>query len=377
MAVKNQGNNNQKRSALKVNPGIEQPPNINEMAAAAFKVRKPRKLCVGDYVEGILRGDCVLLSKAITLVESSLDCHYVQAQQIIEKCLPYSGKSIRIGITGVPGVGKSSFIETFGVFLTGIQHKVAVLAIDPSSEISGGSILGDKTRMERLSSEPNAFIRPSPSAGTLGGVARKTREIIILCEAAGFNIVLVETVGVGQSETAVHSMVDFFLLLMLAGAGDELQGIKRGIIEMCDGMAINKADGDNFNKAKIARVQYQNALHLFPPAQSGWKPKVEICSALMNTGIDRVWEMICDYISMTKSNGFFDLKRAGQQKHRMLDTINQALIKEFYQNQGVRNIFPAIEEELNNNHLTSYQAATKLLEQYFAHFGIKYNPGKP
>ncbi|HSV76812.1 MAG TPA: methylmalonyl Co-A mutase-associated GTPase MeaB [Bacteroidales bacterium] len=376
MPEKNPKKETQQPSALKVNPGIEQPPSINEQAAQAYKGRKPRKLAVSDYVEGILRGDSMLLSKAITLVESSLECHYVMAQQIIEQCLPYSGNSMRIGITGVPGVGKSSFIETFGVFLTGLGHKVAVLAIDPSSEISRGSILGDKTRMERLSSDSNAFIRPSPSAGTLGGVARKTREIIILCEAGGFDIVLVETVGVGQSETAVHSMVDFFLLLMLAGAGDELQGIKRGIIEMCDGMAINKADGDNLNKATLAQAQYQSALNLFPPPQSGWRPKVEICSALMNTGIDRVWEMIRTYNAHVKANGFFEQKRAKQQKHRMLNTINEALVGGFYQNAGVKSILPAVEEELHNNQLTSYQAANKLLEEYFRQMGMNFQPGK-
>ncbi|HSV88095.1 MAG TPA: methylmalonyl Co-A mutase-associated GTPase MeaB [Bacteroidales bacterium] len=376
MPEKNPKKEIQQPSALKVNPGIEQPPSINEQAAQAYKGRKPRNLAVGDYVEGILRGDSMLLSKAITLVESSLECHYVQAQQIIEQCLPYSGNSMRLGITGVPGVGKSSFIETFGVFLTGRGHKVAVLAIDPSSEISRGSILGDKTRMERLSSDPNAFIRPSPSAGTLGGVARKTREIIILCEAGGFDIVLVETVGVGQSETAVHSMVDFFLLLMLAGAGDELQGIKRGIIEMCDGMAINKADGDNLHKATLAQAQYQSALNLFPPPPSGWRPKVETCSALMNTGIDRVWEMIRNYNTHVKANGFFELKRSKQQKHRMLETINQALVSSFYQNAAVMSILPKIEEELHNNHLTSYQAASKLLEKYFGHLELKHPKGK-
>jgi len=375
MPEKNPKTKNQQPSALKVNPGIEQPPSINERAAQAYKGRKPRKLDVGDYVEGILRGDGMLLSKAITLVESALECHYALAQQIIEGCLPFSGNSIRIGITGVPGVGKSSFIETFGVFLTHRGHKVAVLAIDPSSEISKGSILGDKTRMERLSTDANAYIRPSPSAGTLGGVARKTRETIILCEAAGFDVVLVETVGVGQSETAVHSMVDFFLLLMLAGAGDELQGIKRGIIELCDGMVINKADGDNLHKATLAQAQYQSALNLFPAPQSGWKPKVEICSALMNTGIDCVWEMIGTYTVHAKASGYFELKRTKQQKHRMLETINQALVRGFYQNSEIMRLLPLVEEEIINNQLTSYQAANKLLGQYFRQMGLNFKPG--
>lgn len=352
-----------------MNAGIEPPPSINEAAVQAFKKRKRQQLSPSDYVEGILRGDRVLLSKAITLIESSLQRDYELAQQIIEKCIPFSGNSLRIGITGVPGAGKSTFIEAFGTFLTSSGNKVAVLAVDPSSEISKGSILGDKTRMEQLAVDENAFVRPSPSAGSLGGVARKTREIIILCEAAGFNIVLVETVGVGQSETAVHSMVDFFLLLMLAGAGDELQGIKRGIIEMCDGMVINKADGDNLNKAKAARVQYENALHLFPPPATGWKPRVEVCSSIQKTGIDKVWEMITEHDALLKSNGYFELKRIGQQKFRMLETINQSLVSSFYQNPKVMELLPKVEASLQQNQLTSFQAANHLLKEYFKQLG--------
>ncbi len=356
-------------SALKVNAGIEPPPQINEAAAQAFKMRKRRQLSPANYVEGILRGDRVLLSKAITLIESSLQRDFALAQQIIEGCIPFSGNSLRIGITGVPGAGKSTFIEAFGTFLTARGHKVAVLAVDPSSQISKGSILGDKTRMEQLSVDENAFVRPSPSAGSLGGVARKTREIIILCEAAGFNIVLVETVGVGQSETAVHSMVDFFLLLMLAGAGDELQGIKRGIIEMCDAMVINKADGDNLIKAKAARIQYENALHLFPPPASGWKPSVELCSSILKTGIDKVWEMISEHDALLKNNGFFELKRKSQQKHRMFETINQALVQNFYQNPAVVNRLGLVENSLQQNLISSYQAANQLLKEYFKQIG--------
>jgi len=352
-------------SALRVNPGIEQPPSISAEAVKRFQKKKETVDCAGDFVSGILDGNRAVLSKAITLVESSLAAHHKIAQQVIEKCLPYSGNSLRIGITGVPGVGKSSFIETFGLFLTERGHKVAVLAVDPSSEISKGSILGDKTRMEKLSTEANAYIRPSPSAGTLGGVTRKTRETIILCEAAGFDIILIETVGVGQSETAVHSMVDFFLLLMLAGAGDELQGIKRGIIEMCDGMAINKADGDNLHRAMMAQAQLQSALNLFPKQQSGWKPKVEICSALQNTGIDRVWQMIKDHQTSLSSNGYFELKRAKQLNYRMLDAINQALISGFYSNESIQKKLPEVEQLLKNNQLSAYQAAAILLEAYF------------
>ena len=234
------------------------------------------------------------------------------AQALVEQALPYSGNSIRVGITGVPGAGKSTSIDAFGMHLIGKGHKLAVLAIDPSSERTKGSILGDKTRMEKLSVEKNAFIRPSPSAGSLGGVARKTRETIVLCEAAGFDYIFVETVGVGQSETAVHSMVDFFLLIQLAGTGDELQGIKRGIMEMADGIVINKADGDNLEKARMAQTQLRNALHLFPLPESGWSPEVLTYSGYYALGIDQVWDMIHRYVSFVKENGYFDIRRNKQ-----------------------------------------------------------------
>lgn len=353
------------RSALKVNPGIEQPSSINEKGVKALHSRKRHDLKVEDYVNGIIKGDRTILSKAITLIESSLPGHNKLAQEVIEKCLPYSGKSLRVGITGVPGVGKSTFIEALGKYLTGKGHKVAVLAVDPSSEISKGSILGDKTRMEKLATDSNAFVRPSPSAGSLGGVARKTREIIILCEAAGFDLVFIETVGVGQSETTVHSMVDFFLLLMLAGAGDELQGIKRGIIEMCDAMVINKADGDNINHALAARVQYQNALHLFPLPPTGWTPKVLTCSSVHQKGINEVWEMILEHESLLKKNGHFFIKRNQQQKFRMMETINQSLTDQFYNHPEVIRQKPLIEAQLEQNSITSFQAANQLLKAYF------------
>ena len=354
------------RSALKVNKGVDRLPVINEQAIKALQSRRKVSLSADSFVDGILSSDRTVLSQAITLVESSLPHHFEKAQEIIEKCTPYSAKSFRIGITGVPGVGKSTFIEAFGMHLISRGHKTAVLAVDPSSEVSKGSILGDKTRMETLSGHADAFIRPSPSAGSLGGVARKTREIIILCEAAGFDRILVETVGVGQSETAVHSMVDFFLLLMLSGAGDELQGIKRGIMEMCDGMVINKADGDNLINAQKARVQYQNALHLFPPTPSGWTPKVEICSSLMKTGIDKIEDMIMAYASLVKSNGFFEKERQSQQKYHMYETIQQKLSDNFYQNPHVKAITENVLEMLNDNRLTSYQAASRLLDAYFS-----------
>ena len=297
------------KSALHVQDGVEQPSQVNEEFLKNFKHNRPANLSVQDYLQGILSGNRVILSKAITLIESSKKEHQELAQEIIEKCLPHSGKSFRLGITGVPGVGKSTFIEAIGMYLIGQGKKIAVLAIDPSSQRSKGSILGDKTRMEDLANNPNAFIRPSASAGSLGGVARKTKETIILCEAAGFDTIFVETVGVGQSETAVASMVDFFLLLMLAGAGDELQGIKRGIMEMADMILINKAEGDNLQKAKLARTQYENALHLFPPAPSGWTPLVETCSALHHQGMETVWKMIEDYLKLVENNGYFDKNR--------------------------------------------------------------------
>jgi len=356
------------KSAMRVNKGIEKPPSINKDAVEAFVKKRQKLLTADQYVDGILSADRVILSKAITLIESSLPQHYDFAQKIIERCMPYSGNSIRIGITGVPGVGKSTFIEAMGKYLTGQGHKIAVLAVDPSSERTSGSILGDKTRMEKLSTDDAAFVRPSPSAGTLGGVARKTREIIILCEAAGFNKIFIETVGVGQSEVAVHSMVDFFLLLMLAGAGDELQGIKRGIIEMSDGMVINKADGDNKQKAENARVQYQNALHLFPAQPTKWSPKVLTCSAIKKTGIEEVWSMILEHNTSMKKSGHFRMKRNQQKINRMYETINQTLSNRFYQNPEVESSLHEMEKSLLNNQLTAFQAAQQLLKYYFKDF---------
>jgi LAO/AO transport system kinase len=354
-----------KHSAMKVNQGIPQPPSVNNDAAKIFVQKKRNTLSVSDYVNGISEGNRTILGRAITLVESSLQKHYVLSQKIIERCIPHSGNSIRIGITGIPGVGKSTFIESFGKFLTSRGRKIAVLAIDPSSEISHGSILGDKTRMEELANDPHAFIRPSPSAGTLGGVARKTRESIILCEAAGFDTIIVETVGVGQSETAVNIMVDFFLLLMLAGAGDELQGIKRGIMEMADAIVINKADGENIIKAEAAKTEFQNALHLFPPATSGWIPLVETCSSKTNSGIEKVWEMILKYERFTKNNNYFFEKRQHQAKSRMIEMINETLKEEFYQNADVAHLKPLVEKELLAQKISSYSAAQKLLDAYF------------
>jgi LAO/AO transport system kinase len=353
------------KSALKIQEGIPQPPSINPDILLKSGRKRRRKYSVDEYIAGILSGNRTILSQAITLVESSLPEHYDTAQTLIEKCLPYSSKSVRIGITGVPGAGKSTFIETFGLHITGEGRKLAVLTIDPSSEQTKGSILGDKTRMEQLSIHPDAFIRPSPAAGTPGGVARKTREIIILCESAGFDTILVETVGVGQSETAVHSMVDFFLLLMLAGAGDELQGIKRGITEMADLIAITKADGPNKLIAEEARVSFQNALHLFPAKSSGWKPQVLTCSALKNTGINELWKIIMEYFAFTGESGYFEELRKQQAVIRMHNTIIEYLNNAFYNQEDVKLLRPVLERQLNEGRITSYKAAVNLLDKYF------------
>ena len=351
------------KSALKVNQGVERPPVVNKRAIKSRPTAK-KTLKLDDYVQGIKEGNRSILAKAITLIESSLSKHRTLAQEIIQSCLPLSGNSIRIGISGVPGVGKSTFIESFGKSLTEQKHKVAVLAIDPSSSRSKGSILGDKTRMELLSRDKNAFIRPSPSAGSLGGVAQKTRETIILCEAAGFDIILVETVGVGQSETTVHSMVDFFLLLMLSGAGDELQGIKRGIMEMSDALIINKADGDNIDKAKIAKVQYANALHLFPPTPSGWVPQTDTCSAYTGEGIDRVWNIIQDYFKLTQENGYFDENRKQQEVHRLLENIERRLLNQFYENDTVQEFIANAKKDIANNKRSVYSLVDELFSRH-------------
>ena len=357
--------NDPEYTGLTVNQGIEPPPSVNEDSVKRFlKNKKKKTLSVVQYVEGILNGDITILSQAVTLVESSKPDHQEIAQEIILKCLPFSGNSVRIGITGVPGVGKSTFIEAMGKYITSKGEKLAVLAIDPSSERTKGSILGDKTRMEELSADPLAYIRPSPSAGSLGGVARKTREIIILCEAAGFSHIFIETVGVGQSETAVHSMVDFFLLLMLAGAGDELQGIKRGIMEMADAITINKADGNNIEKAGLARIQYQNALHLFPATESGWVPKVLTCSAYLKTGISEIWETINEYMLKTKANNYFQHRRNEQAKFWMYETINEQLRNDFYQNEVISEKLGEAEGKVLKEELSSFVAARKLLDLY-------------
>jgi LAO/AO transport system kinase len=313
------------------------------------------------YEKGVLDGDRRILSRAITLIESSLSLHQKMAKELLDVLLPHTGKAIRVGITGVPGVGKSTFIESFGIYLSGKGHRIAVLAVDPSSRRSGGSIMADKTRMEQLSIDPNAFIRPSPSGGTLGGVTRKTRETILLCEAAGFDIIIVETVGVGQSETAVASMVDFFLVLMLAGAGDELQGIKKGVLELADAIVINKADGDNINKAQQARKEYENALHLLRPKSAVWSPPVQTCSALEQTGTDRVWDMILSHRKKTMDAGEFDVNRKGQSLDWMWSLIEEGLQERFEKNQNVKNELPRVVAAVEKGETSPTAAANRLL----------------
>jgi len=348
-------------SALNVTEGVEDKPVVNPY----FVRRKRRVMTTDEYVEGILAGNITILAQAITLIESNNPTHYAQAQEIIERCLPHSGRSVRIGITGVPGAGKSSFIEAVGNMVTSFNHKLAVLAIDPSSERSGGSILGDKTRMESICHNPKIFVRPSPSAGSLGGVARKTRETIVLCEAAGYDVIFIETVGVGQSETAVHSMVDMFMMLQISGAGDELQGIKRGIMEMADMMVITKADGENIQKAELAKAQYQGALHLFPLPDSEWRPRVYTCSSLEGTGLEEVWQGVEQYLQHIELNGYFTANRNRQNKYWMYETINETLKSSFYNNTEIEAKMADVEQRVLEAKLSSFIAAKELLDIYF------------
>ncbi|WP_310381923.1 methylmalonyl Co-A mutase-associated GTPase MeaB [Flavobacterium sp.] len=358
-------NNNKKYSALHEKAGISPPEIIS--SSAVEQIQESRKIQPSsiELFRGILSGNITALSRAITLVESSNSNHLTKANEVINACLPHANKSIRIGITGVPGVGKSTFIEVFGKHLTGLGKKVAVLAVDPSSTISHGSILGDKTRMEELVKDANAFIRPSASGETLGGVARKTRETITLCEAFGFDTILIETVGVGQSETAVHSMVDFFLLLKIAGAGDELQGIKRGIMEMADAIVINKADGDNIRKSNLAKVEFGSALHLFPAKKSGWTATASTCSALTHDGIPEVWQTIEKFIELTKGNNYFQEKRTEQNQYWMLETINEQLKSNFYDHPEIKKLLDSTKSAVQNDEISPFAAAQIVLKRYF------------
>ncbi|WP_417611490.1 methylmalonyl Co-A mutase-associated GTPase MeaB [Owenweeksia hongkongensis] len=331
-----------------------------------FKKFKSAELPSADWLLGELsKGNRAALSRALTLVESKSQKHRKVAEELIHKALPLSGNSVRIGITGVPGVGKSTFIEAFGTYLTSIGKKVAVLAIDPSSTKNRGSILGDKTRMNELSQNEMAFIRPSPSAGSLGGVARKTRESILLCEAAGYDVIIVETVGVGQSETAVKSMVDFFMLLMLAGAGDELQGIKRGIMEMADLLIINKADGDNARNAKRASGEYKRALHLFPANDNEWIPRVSVASAIEKTGMSDAWEVITEFENQQKNKGYFKTTRQEQALKWFEESIGELLLEKFNRNPEAQENLQQLKEKVRSEKLEPFNAANQAVDFLF------------
>ena len=358
----------ERQSALREQPGCPVP----RLPRAPSR---RRSFSADRYIEGILRGDRTTLAQAITLIESSRDADRTLSEQILETCLPHSGHSIRVGITGVPGAGKSSVIEALGTYLiTELGAKVAVLAVDPSSRISGGSILGDKTRMEALASSDLAFIRPSPSRGSLGGVAQRTREAMLLCEAAGYRNVLIETVGVGQSEAAVHNMVDFFLLLGLAGAGDELQGIKRGVMELADLVAINKADGTNRQAAEKARNESQNAFHFLPAAPSGWTPRALVCSAHTGKGIRELWHCVQEYVNLTQQNGWFSYARQTQAQTWMHEIVDEGLHQRFEAHPSVKARRAFLEKEVQAGRVTSFRAARELLELYADAFRPKSSP---
>ncbi len=352
----------EKKTTLKEKQGVSQSEITNSTSITSLKNKRKFQPKTDALISSILNQDITALSRAITLIESKHPKHLEKANTIIKHCLPHANKSIRIGITGVPGVGKSTFIETFGKYLTAKGKRVAILAIDPSSSLTKGSILGDKTRMEALVRDKNVFIRPSASGNTLGGVARKTRETIILCEAAGFDIIIIETVGVGQSETTVHSMVDFFLLLKLAGAGDELQGIKRGIIEMADSICINKADGDNLERAKLAKVAFNRALHLYPKKSSNWQPRVTTCSALHNEGIEDIWSIILEYVETTTKNEYFKTNRSEQNKFWLIQTIEEQLKSDFFNREKIKKELSKQLQLIESNQTTPFAAADYLLK---------------
>lgn len=353
-----------KSSALSEKKGISPPGSTSASSIDKLRVHRKQKPGPEALVAAILKGDKVALSRAITCIESRRKADTEAAQHIIEQCLPHANRSVRIGITGVPGVGKSTFISVFGKFLTALGKKVAVLAIDPSSSVSKGSILGDKTRMEALTGDENAFIRPSPAGEVLGGVARKTREAVIVCEACGFDTIIIETVGVGQSEMAVHSMVDFFLLLKLAGAGDELQGIKRGIMEAADAVVIHKADGNNLKAARRAKTDFMRALHLYPPKENGWSPKVLTASSTENSGIQEIWEVIMAYVAQNKAGGFFTRRRAQQNKYWLLQTVEAQLKTDFYGDTAVAASLETLSKAVENSEISPFAAARTLFSTY-------------
>ncbi|MCH4821620.1 methylmalonyl Co-A mutase-associated GTPase MeaB [Gramella lutea] len=354
-------NKKQQKSALSESQSKPLSGNVSPESAKRIRGFRKNKFSEKDLLKELLNGNKTALGKGITLIESNQKTHQKQAEYLIEGALPYAHKSIRIGITGVPGVGKSTFIESFGSYLIDQGKRVAVLAVDPSSSVSHGSILGDKTRMEKLVTKPEAFIRPSPSGDSLGGVARKTRESILLCEAAGFDVILIETVGVGQSETTVHSMTDFFLLLKLAGAGDELQGIKRGIVEMADAIVINKADGDNQKAVRDAKLEFNRALQLYPPKESEWKPEVKLCSALYNDGVEDIWKMIKEFKVKVDDNEYFHHNRLEQNKFWLFQTINDYLKSRFYENPKIKDALKEQLKMIEENKTTAFAAAKHLL----------------
>lgn len=346
--------------AVKIKKGVE---TLNDNQAAAPVKRS--QLSTDEYVTGVLKNDKTILARTITLIESNAPDHYEKARDVLKSLLPYSGKSLRIGITGMPGSGKSTFIEALGCYLIEEGRKVAVLAVDPSSSVTKGSILGDKTRMEKLSRQKNCFIRPSPTGGTLGGVTRKSRETILVCEAAGYDVILVETVGVGQNEITVRSMVDFFLLLLIAGAGDELQAIKKGVIEIADALLVNKADGDNKSRAAAAKDEYSRALKYLAPATKGWQPGAYTCSALIGEGIAPIWDVIKNFETKTKESGVFDERRNRQTVDWVFTMIEEYLKESFYRNPRVNEEIPGIKEQLLKKEVLPTTAAEKLLQFFY------------
>ena len=353
---------NDETSSLNINAGKERPNGISGDKLNSFISKKRKKYSLDEYLKGILNGDRVILGRALTLIESKIKEDNDLSNRIVDKCLPYSGKSIRIGITGIPGVGKSTLIESFGLYLLKQNKKIAVMAVDPSSNLSGGSLMGDKTRMDRLSSKSDVFIRPSATSGFLGGVNRATREAIILCEAAGYDIILIETVGVGQSEVLVHSMVDFFLLLQIAGAGDELQGIKKGIMEMADAIAVTKSDGDNVLKAQLCKQELENATHYSLNYDSDWSIPVTTISSQENKGIDQIWKIILKHNDIMLNNGKFDIKRRTQINQWLKTSISQTLENNFYNDQDVMKEFNVIKAAVIKGEISPVVASEKLIK---------------
>lgn len=343
-----------------VHDGMSLKPGQEHLKPVIRQTRR-RTLSMEDYVKGIEQGDRVILSRAVTLIESNSKKHFKMAQDVLQAVLPRTGNALRIGITGVPGAGKSTFIEAFGNMLCNQGYKVAVLAVDPTSQVTKGSILGDKTRMETLTKHPNAYVRPSPAGGTLGGVARKSRETLLLCEAAGYDIILVETVGVGQSEVTVRSMVDFFMLVVLTGAGDELQGIKKGVMELADAIVINKADGDNMKRAQVARGDYERMLHYIRPATEGWRTRAYTCSSIAGTGLPELWDVMQNFVNTTKESGVFQRRRKQQTLDWVHAMIDEHLHNLFFKNNVIMGRLDDVEEAVNEGKMSPSQAVDELI----------------